>query len=61
MNKKNYQKPAMQVVTIKGQQLLDSTSGGVTGIAGNTFSSSVSGGSGGARGRGFDDWDDDDE
>ena len=56
MNKKNYQKPAMQVVTIKGQQHLLVPS--ATSVGGNVFNSEVKGGSGSARGRGFDDWDD---
>lgn len=57
MNKKVYQKPAVQVVVIKAQQhLLDGSE--VKSVGGNVFDSEVKAGSGGARSRGFDDWDD---
>ena len=59
MNKKNYQKPAMQVVTIQGQQHI--LAGSVTSVDGGVFNSEVKGGNGSARGRGFDDWDDEDD
>ena len=59
MNKKVYQKPAVQVVAVKAQQLLQQASAGaVKTVGGGVFSSEVSAGSGGARSRGFDDWDD---
>ena len=55
--KKNYQKPAMQVVAISQQcNILTDSVHTVGGNAG--FNAKVSGGSGPARSRSFDDWDD---
>ena len=57
MNKKEYQKPVMQVVKINvSQQLLVDSVHSVGGNAG--FNPEISGGSGVARSRSFDDWDD---
>ncbi len=58
MNKKEYQKPVMQVVKINAShQLLQQS--GVDSVAGNAgFNAKVSGGSGTARSRSFDDYDD---
>ena len=55
--KKNYQKPAMRVVTIKGQQhILEASVGSVYG---NVFNEVAPEGSNGvARGRRYDDWSD---
>lgn len=55
MNKKAYQKPAMQVVNINSRQQLLSSSP-VTSVSGNAGFDYGGGGSGRARSRG--DWDD---
>jgi len=58
MNKKAYQKPALQAVTINIRHQLLNTS--VNNIAGGTLKYG-GGGSGPSRSRSFDDWDEDDE
>ena len=55
MNKKAYQKPALQAVTINIRHQLLNTS--VNNVAGGTLKYG-GGGSGPARARSFDDWDD---
>lgn len=61
MNKKNYQKPAMQVVNINtSHKLLELGSGPkASKAAGNAgFNENISAGNGDARSRSFDDWGD---
>ena len=58
MNKKDYQKPAMRVVTLRHTGMLMTS---LTGINSNTDLGYGGGGNGPARSRGFDDWDDWDE
>ena len=58
MNKKEYQKPVMQVVKINAGHLLLQQSE-VHSVGGNAgFNSEISGGNGSARSRVADDWDD---
>ena len=59
MNKKEYMKPALQVVTINIRHQLLNTS--LTGTTNNASLNYGGGGSGPARSRSFDDWDEDDE
>ena len=58
--KKNYQKPAIQSVTISIQSLLTDSNPVHSVSSGGVFSntSAPEGGSGDARSRGFDDWGD---
>jgi len=57
--KKNYQKPAMQAVTIRQKCAILASASEVNSVGGNAgFNSKVSAGSGTARSRSFDDWDD---
>lgn len=56
MNKKAYQKPAMQVVKINSRQRL--LSGSLTGTTNNANMTYGGGNSGVARSRSFNDWDD---
>jgi len=57
MNKKNYQKPATQVVKINvSRQLLGASE--VNSLSNNAELQYEGGGNGVARGRSFDDWDD---
>ena len=58
MNRKDYQKPAMRVVTLRHTGMLMTS---LTGINSNTGLGYGGGGNGSARSRGFDDWDDWDE
>ncbi len=64
MNKKSYQKPAMQVVTINIRHQLLSGSpvhNASTNLTGSDAINYGGGGSGPSRSRSFDDWDEDDE
>ena len=58
MNRKDYQKPAMRVVTLRHTGILMTS---LTGINSDTGLGYGGGGNGSARSRGFDDWDDWDE
>ena len=58
MNRKEYEKPAMRVVTLRHTGMLMTS---LTGINSNTDLGYGGGGNGSARSRGFDDWDDWDE
>ena len=55
MNKKEYQKPAMQVVKMQAATIL---AGSVNSVNSNASLNYKGGGSGPARGRGVDNWDD---
>ena len=58
MKRKEYKKPEMQAVSIRcSHQLLGSSP--VNRVGGGTFNESVQGGSGSARGRSYEDWDED--
>ena len=56
--KKNYVKPAMQVVEMAVQQMLAGSNPQATGIGGNSGLGWGGGSNGAARGRESDDWDD---
>ena len=56
--KKNYVKPAMQVVEMAVQQMLAASGDKATGISGNSGLGFGGGSNGAARGRESDDWDD---
>ena len=61
MNKKEYQKPAMQVHTITVSNIICSSGGSpaVTSVVGGVFNSAPTAGNGDARSRSVDVWDDD--
>ena len=57
MKRKEYKKPEMQAVSIHmGSHLMETS---IQRVGGGTFNESVQGGSGSARGRSYEDWDED--